>query len=911
MGYRAMNYVRTALFIAALLLPSSVFAQWATPDHSVPIGRGGGTQGFKNAAPAAAGQVLTSNGSSADPSFQSVPAGPGIDVAALKAMALRVDGSTQYVNGYYAPGDGGEGDFTFNAASTATPDDGVIIAPNVGTGRWVRNTHSTLPNLRWWGAKCDATWTGTGWTGSADDGYYSKAINWGAAQNKGAQIRWPRACKSALAGTITIASDNISFTGEDSYTQGIPIVRDDPSCTAQVARIGGFTGPMFVWRPGSFGAAPSRGLISGGMSGVCLDGSDVVSQAIVVQDMQTPIFSRITAVHYATQGMLITPSANFDPSHTLSVLAGIQEGTFDTLNFGQSAGGCIKLGGYINPPYTPNVSLNTFSNINCNHLDTAPGILNEGGDNNTWVNIASRGSSVGSPAYDFDWSCAAAVTGLPLCATSEAVFRYSGVTTIIRGTTTFPTANPGANGINIYNLDNGNAATTPILEPGARFNRVVNTIGETLILDGIAGAPATVKFSTAGGRGNLTNSSTSGNPDLVLGHDGATGNGLTYLLSNNTNQMIVGNDLIQALKPMRSTNSAAAVSPSAGLVNVWTDSTDLRLHDKNSAGTIGTTVVADTGAANNFLTGISAAGVVSKAQPSFSNISGQTTVAQLPNMGANTALVNATSGTAAPTAFAMPSCSAAASALIWTTSTGFGCNAAIAASSVAVGSVTGLGTGVAAALAVNVGTAGAPVVNGGALGTPLTGVGTNLTGTAASLTAGNATKLTTPRAIGVGGTTGLTATGVNFDGSAAINPTLTGTLAVANGGTGIISFGTNVAAVLGNAAFAPYTPTVTTDTATGTYSGAFRYLQFAQLINLTGSVTCTTVGTGNLFASLPVTVKVGSVGSGTYFNATTNTSGAIQFGLVNAGRVYFYKADGTFPCASGQTLWLSGFYEGP
>jgi hypothetical protein len=42
--------------------------------------------------------------------------------------------------------------------------------------------------------------------------------------------------------------------------------------------------------------------------------------------------------------------------------------------------------------------------------------------------------------------------------------------------------------------------------------------------------------------------------------------------------------------------------------------------------------------------------------------------------------------------------------------------------------VSGLGTGVATALAVNVGTAGAPVVNGGALGTPSSGTATNLTG---------------------------------------------------------------------------------------------------------------------------------------------------------------------------------------
>lgn len=54
--------------------------------------------------------------------------------------------------------------------------------------------------------------------------------------------------------------------------------------------------------------------------------------------------------------------------------------------------------------------------------------------------------------------------------------------------------------------------------------------------------------------------------------------------------------------------------------------------------------------------------------------------------------------------------------------------ATLGGGSVAVGDITGLGTGVATALAVNVGTAGAPVVLNGALGTPSSGVGTNITG---------------------------------------------------------------------------------------------------------------------------------------------------------------------------------------
>lgn len=67
------------------------------------------------------------------------------------------------------------------------------------------------------------------------------------------------------------------------------------------------------------------------------------------------------------------------------------------------------------------------------------------------------------------------------------------------------------------------------------------------------------------------------------------------------------------------------------------------------------------------------------------------------------------------------------------------------ATAVAVGGITGLGTGVATALAVNVGTAGAPVVNGGALGTPSSGTLTNCTALPiAGLTASTST------AIGVG-----------------------------------------------------------------------------------------------------------------------------------------------------------------
>ena len=56
---------------------------------------------------------------------------------------------------------------------------------------------------------------------------------------------------------------------------------------------------------------------------------------------------------------------------------------------------------------------------------------------------------------------------------------------------------------------------------------------------------------------------------------------------------------------------------------------------------------------------------------------------------------------------------------------------------------------------------------------------------ASTANAASATKLATQRAFSIGGTTGLTSNTVNFDGSANVTLTLSGTLAAANGGTGL------------------------------------------------------------------------------------------------------------------------------
>ena len=88
-------------------------------------------------------------------------------------------------------------------------------------------------------------------------------------------------------------------------------------------------------------------------------------------------------------------------------------------------------------------------------------------------------------------------------------------------------------------------------------------------------------------------------------------------------------------------------------------------------------------------------------------LAGRLNLANLVQGATNTVLANATNATANFAAFAMPSCSTAGSALNWTANTGFGCNTSITAAAVPVGGITGLGTGVATALAL------ATTANGG------------------------------------------------------------------------------------------------------------------------------------------------------------------------------------------------------
>ena len=82
------------------------------------------------------------------------------NVAALLALPAGIGTLTSviYLDGYYAPNDGGEGVLEWNASSSATANNGTIFTPtgSSGNGRWIRQCDNTYSVL-WFGAKNDGS----------------------------------------------------------------------------------------------------------------------------------------------------------------------------------------------------------------------------------------------------------------------------------------------------------------------------------------------------------------------------------------------------------------------------------------------------------------------------------------------------------------------------------------------------------------------------------------------------------------------------------------------------------------------------------------------------------------------------------------------------------------------------------
>ena len=158
-----MKMLRTvALAAAALLLAfEPAAAQWATPNHSVPVGRGAGIIGFGSVVPGPVGSVLTSTGLAADPTFQ------------LNSVATVIDchNATYNVKGDNSTNDSTAWAACITAANAAAPNVtmlvpvGISLAPTLsstitGNNVWVKCVGAPGDCVLKGGSNNVITWTG-------------------------------------------------------------------------------------------------------------------------------------------------------------------------------------------------------------------------------------------------------------------------------------------------------------------------------------------------------------------------------------------------------------------------------------------------------------------------------------------------------------------------------------------------------------------------------------------------------------------------------------------------------------------------------------------------------------------------------------------------------------------------------
>lgn len=196
-----------------------------------------------------------------------------------------------------------------------------------------------------------------------------------------------------------------------------------------------------------------------------------------------------------------------------------------------------------------------------------------------------------------------------------------------------------------------------------------------------------------------------------------------------------------------------------------------------------------------------------------------------------------------------------ATACITTTQNAKGLTTAISAATCtpAIGSITGLGTGIAAALAVNTGSAGAPVLFNGAGGTP------------SSLTLTSATGLPVSTGVSGFGTGVATALGVNVGTAGA---------PVVNGG----ALGTPSSGTLTNATGLPTTGL------TGTLQAAQEPAHTGDMTNSAGSLATTVLKTNGVSFTAAATAANGQLpGTATNDNASAGNVGEYVSSIIVPG----------------------------
>jgi hypothetical protein len=169
---------------------------------------------------------------------------------------------------------------------------------------------------------------------------------------------------------------------------------------------------------------------------------------------------------------------------------------------------------------------------------------------------------------------------------------------------------------------------------------------------GGSGTVTSIVFSSPLTGGTITTTGTVGCPTCVISGASLTNNQLIFgaggqsvAVGNLTGDVTTSGGKTTAVTNiptgvtmagfLTATTVTAPATPAAGHVQIWTDLTNAVLSSKNAAGVVSNTVVPNTLAAHNFVNAISVSGVVSGAQPAFTDISGAISFTQFPTPSAN------------------------------------------------------------------------------------------------------------------------------------------------------------------------------------------------------------------------------------------------------------------------------------
>lgn len=408
--------------------------------------------------------------------FGSTLVGSGVtSMGALRALAPGVF-SAVYLQGYFTGGDGGEGVFIWNPSSTATDDAGVTIIPNAGgTGRWIRATYSTEPNVRWWGAACDYT-DATG-IGTDDTSAFGAAVTW-AGTTSGASFMIPRGTACAIKSGVGISSNNIKF-----YSVGNNLRHSAPTNVAQQATCGavvvwtGLTGGwLFHWF-----SAGTYSVNGGGLENLCLDGKLVGSGGVgvMLHSARAMDFRSLYIEGFSGAGIQADVLPNINGGVNLTRDAcDTQRNTFEHIyinNLFTTLYG-LNLEAYFNPSFGNggcNASGNQFRDIVIDVGGVSAALIDHSGDHNIFDHISIfRGSSGNAPLLDLTRTANGSLSA-GFVAGNETFIKFDPTAAIspsviatIRGTATFSQATPG-----IATFISYDAATVslPTLEPGAKM----------------------------------------------------------------------------------------------------------------------------------------------------------------------------------------------------------------------------------------------------------------------------------------------------------------------------------------------------------------------------------------------------------------------------------------------------------